>query len=177
MGFLGDKITGGLSGLFDIVKVIPDLIKNILSKLGDVLKSVADGFLSVVNKLGGVCGDILEGIKNVGEFIIGGILEGLEYLFVPSYNPISEIKAKIEERYSFITQMTELAGRLFKDFGSSSSPPSFSITYGGHKMEIVNWKIYQPYRATVHSIIIAVTWVFFVIWVIKFIPKLLKGVD
>lgn len=115
-------------------------------------------------------------LNDLGTAIINGLIDGLKELFVPSYNPIDEVKSKIESKYTFLSQISEISNTLFADFSESSAPPSFTVTYRGKTMTIVDFSAFVSYRSTVHGIIIAIAWTTFVLWLIKFIPQLLKGV-
>lgn len=116
-------------------------------------------------------------LNDLGAAIINGLIDGLKELFVPSYNPIDEVKSKIENKYTFLSQISEISNSLFAGFSESSAPPSFTVTYRGKTMTIVDFSAFVSYRSTVHGIIIAIAWTTFILWLIKFVPQLLKGVS
>lgn len=183
---VGDIFSGGLTDVFDFVKKIFNTLGDVFEKIKDILSAVKDGFVnvatSIVNKIGDFMVDVgnnfinvIDNIISIPKKIIDLLLDLLKFLFIPEYNPIEEIKAKINEKFTFLTQMVSLSADLFKDFDSNSLPPSFTITYKGTEYSIVNFEIFQPYRATVHSIIIAIAWIYFVLWLFKFAPRVIKG--
>lgn len=181
-----DAFTGGLSDIFGFVKKIFELLGDVVTFLGDILTSIKDGFIelakSIVDKLSDFMSNVANGFLNViqniisiPQKIIDLLLELLKYLFVPEYNPIEEIKAKLNEKFTFATQMALLTKELFKDFDSNSSAPVFSFTYKGTEYEIINFEIFEPYRVVIHSIIIAIAWTYFVLWLFKHSPRIVKG--
>lgn len=164
-----------MSTIGDIISSIPDLIISVVNILGNLLESVGDGFTSIFNKLGNVCTDIMQSITNVGKAIIDGFTDSLKILFVPSYNPASEVKDKLDSKFAFVSQLKSITSELFNDFDDDSDYPSFTITYKGTTYNIIDFSLYAPYRATVHSIIIAISWTYFVLWMVKYLPRLVKG--
>lgn len=177
-----DVFSGGLSDIFGFVKKIFNKLEDVVDFLGDILKSIKDGFVnvatSIVDKIGDFMTDVGNGFLNLIDNIkdipkkIGELLKNL---FVPTYNPFEEIKNKIYDRFTIITQMVELTKDLLADFDSSANPPSFTINYGSQTITIFDFSIIQPYRAVIQSVIIAIFWVTFVIWLVHFAPRLLKG--
>lgn len=172
---LGDRLSGGISSFFDKFVDFFEWIKDKFVSFKDFISGffdwVKDRFDVVKNKVTSWWNTVYDWITNFFDNI-GNLLKDM---FVPTYSPVDEIKAKINERFSFISQMVDLSADLFTDFGSTSVPPSFTITLYGQSYDIINFSIMQPYRATIHSIIIAIAWINFALWFFKFSPRLIKG--
>lgn len=159
-----DTFSGGLNnivgGLSDFKNNVSSLFNTVIKHIEDILSNIINGFKNVV-----------DGILNIPqEFELL-----LKKLFVPTYSPLDECKNKIYSKFTFVTQMITLSKDLFKDFDSNETPPVFTITYKGTTCTIIDWTVVEPYREYYQFIIIAVSWVFFVLWFFKFVPRVIKG--
>lgn len=153
-------------------------LNNIVGGLSDFKNKVSRLFDTVINFIKDILSNIINGFKNVVDGILNlpNVFETLlKKLFVPTYSPLEECKNKIYSKFTFITQMVTLSAYLFNDFDSNATPPTFTITYKGTTSTIIDWSVVEPYRAYYQSIIIAVSWVFFVLWFFKFAPRFIKG--
>lgn len=150
---LGDKIGGFFSTLWDWLKDILDNIKN--------------GFLSIGNWLK----DIFDNLQNLPTVIKDFLID----LFKPTYSPYDDVKSHFDTKFGFVNQIFQLTDSLFDDFRSSDSPPIFSITWNDKEYTIFNFEVINDYRPIWQGIIIAIAWVNFVFWFLKFVPRLVKG--
>lgn len=150
---LGDKIGGFFSTLWDW--------------LSDILDNIKNGFLSIGNWLK----DIFDNLQNLPTTIKDFLIE----LFKPTYSPYEEVKSQFDTKFSFMGQVFSLVDTLFSDFNSNDKPPVFSINWNGSEYTIFNFSIINEYRAIWQGVIIAIAWVNFVFWLLKFAPRLIKG--
>ena len=147
------------------------------------LETVKNGF---TNGLGGVMngitnlttdiGNVASSIANLPNLIIDGFKSALEFLFVPKTDIFANLKEQFDNKLPIIGQITELFSNLF-DFGDSENAPSINITWHGQTMNAFDLSWYAPYRTMVKGIMSAFMWLSFILWIPKFIPKLLGGIE
>lgn len=166
-------ITTGISDIFNsIVSIL-----SYLNPFDDnfILKDVINFLSNILSYINPFSDDFL------GKKIISLLGDLLEYLFVPKEDHFSEIKTIIDEKFGFVNQITELVSML-TDFNRSSStfsevPPSFTITYMGVTVEIVDFSVIEPFRSTLHAIICACLWVPYLINLFRRIPAIIDGFE
>lgn len=142
------------------------------------LNDVSTGLSSLGDKIGGFFAtlwdwlqDIIDNIKNIPTTIRDFLIE----LFKPTYSPYEDVKSEFDNKFSFMSQVFSLVDSLFSDFNSNDKPPVFSINWNGSEYTIFNFSVINDYRAIWQGVIIAIAWVNFVFWLLKFAPRLIKG--
>lgn len=149
------SIGQGLRGGFNFVGT---MIKNLWSGLTKSLKTIVDVTLSIPKK------------------IITGLEELFKFLFVPSDGFFDDIKDLFNDKFPFISQISN----LFVDFtgyATGENIPVFTFTYNGKELPLVDFSNFTFVRTTLHSIIIVIAYYKFIMWLISYVPKFLKGVD
>lgn len=189
MGNVKDSFSEGLSSLSNGISALGSGISKLQDKMSEGLNSLGNSIIEWFKKLWEEIKAIPEHIKDLKDSIFGILKNIFDFvsdipakfkelfieLFVPTFNPVTEVKDKVNEKFGFISQMVALSKDLFTDFDSNATPPSFTISYMGGTYEIVNFKVIEPYRAILHSIIIAICYIQFVLWFFKFAPRIIKG--
>lgn len=99
----------------------------------------------------------------------------LEDLFVPEFDGVNRVKSTLEEKLPMIAQLTEITSHFTSDYSETSTPPTFTITYKGQTLNILNLSFLQPYVTTIKSILSAIWWVMFALWLVKYAPKMIGG--
>lgn len=83
-----------------------------------------------------------------------------------------ELQEKFEPLFNF-KKTWDSYGVMLREFwdviertwqNNTGGPPDFTITLWGSEVTVVNWDVIQPYLAFVQSILIAIVWVRFAMW-------------
>lgn len=145
MELLGSSITGGLN-----------TVKNAVTGIGTTISNAINGAVNA----------ILDGLKGV-----------LETLFKPSEDYFNDFYQLLISKFPIIDQFNS----MITDYVTSLSgfgderPPVFSITYSGKTMNIFNFAILEPYRATIKTFIKVYASYGFIKWLIFFLPQLFSA--
>ena len=115
-------------------------------------------------------------MKNIPQNIIDKLSELFHTLIVPEKTPIDDIKEKFDTKLPIINQIGEIASNLFNDFSDVDTVPTFTISMNGHTYNIINFEFYKNYRLLGKGILTCLAWLYFVQWLLRFIPRLLGGV-
>lgn len=123
--------------------------------------------------------NIAQGISNIVSVIrsipdmVGDVIKSL---VIPSGSPLMELRELIDEKYPFIAQLSVWIQSLnYGDY--SEGAPNFSIVYNGETYNLIDFSLFAQYRPLVLGISSALLVTSFIFWLIKFVPKLLKGVN
>ena len=111
------------------------------------------------------------GIKLV-EFI-GDLLSNL---FVPKEDIFGNLQENLRNKFYFTTQIQEIFESLLNDFDYGDSVPSFSITYYGKTLNIIDFSPYLEYRSWLHAIILGISWFVFIRKTFYKIPGIIGGI-
>ena len=111
------------------------------------------------------------GIKLI-EFI-GDLLSNL---FVPKEDMFGNLQENIKNKFYFTTQIQEIFESLLNDFDYGDSVPSFSITYYGKTVDIIDFSPYLEYRSWLHAIILGISWFIFIRKTFYKIPGIIGGI-
>lgn len=155
-------------------------LNNIGGWFTDLGSGIADGFTTITGNIKGFFTDLGSTISSGFSSLLDGILDGLKTLFIPSSSPFTEIRDLFYSKFPIINDI-ELAVQSSLALFEQTKEPTFSIHFTGQyglsgEIVTLNLKPYEPYRDAVKMIITAVAWLWTVIFVIKFIPKLLGGI-
>lgn len=93
-----------------------------------------------------------------------GILDGLEYLFIPTDNALTDLIAYIKNNFGFITQLANITNVLLTAQYNGNTPPSFNITFpqswGGQTYTTFNenfWFVLSSqWRTFIYSWVLAI---------------------
>lgn len=158
-------------------------MENVKNGIGGCLDTVANGFSKLWEWLKDILDNIKNGFKDIGSFIkdipqaISDTLDTLfNKLFVPDKTPLDDIKTKFDNKFPIINQVSQLVKDLF-NYSDTDSMQAFTITYKGQTHSIINFEPFLPYRQTVKVIISLISWLYFIFWCLKFIPKMLGGIN
>lgn len=154
-----DSIISVLNSIWDVIKQIP-------GKLLDIIENIKNGFLDLGQRVIELPCKIIELLKEL-----------FELLFVPEKTPVDDIKDIIDKKFPVINQITDIVNGLFVKYGDTTATPRFTVTYKGQTYNILNLDWYIPYRNIVCGIIICIAWLSFVFWLVRFVPKMLGGVN
>lgn len=152
--------------------------KNILDNVKQILTNIANLPKNIANAIHNFFSDLLSGIITGLNNLKDGIIQGLKDLFIPSDNAFTDIQNIINEKFGFISQIKDMFSSIINaTFNVSDEPPTFNITIYGQDLSIIDWSIYSPYRLIVHGIIIAISYINFIMRLIKRIPKIIGGIS
>ena len=165
-----DSGSGGSSGSSEQIEVSNNIltnIKNLLSAVSDLPQKIADS-------IGHFFTDLKNAIVSGLEILKDKLLEGIEYLFKPSDNNFEEIKDVVEEKFKFVYQILDLGKSIITaDF--LDVPPNNKITLYGKEIIFMDWTLYDDYKPLIDSIIIIVSYYFYIQRLIKRIPGIIGG--
>lgn len=121
-------------------------------------------------------GERIKDVVSVVRAIPDIIAENMKSLVIPSGSPLLKLRATIDEKYPFISQLSVWVNSLtYGDY--SENAPNFSITYNGETYNLIDFSLFSQYRSLVHAISSILLVTSFIFWLIKFVPKLLKGLN
>lgn len=150
--------------------------KNILDNVKQILTNIANLPKNIANAIHNFFSDLLSGILTGLNNLKDGIIQGLKDLFIPSDNAFTDIKDIVNEKFGFISQIKDLVSAFVNySFAESDTPPEFNINYKGNEISIIDWSLYAPYRMTVHFIIIAISYLSFIMRLYKRLPGYIGG--
>lgn len=119
-----------------------------------------------------------ESIVDLGSTIVDGIISGfqnvLEFLFVPKNLLFDDIVDIINEKFLFISQVSSII-QEFKEFDVSNDTPSFTVELFGTEYSFIDFSFFNTYRDFIHDIICAISYFFYIIWLLSEIPAILGG--
>ena len=161
-------------------KNILDNVKNLVKAIGSLPSTIYDAVSSalsgLVDKISSIFDLISDFFSSFFTNLFNKLKELLVFLFIPDEdNAFTEIKNVINEKFGFISQFTDLASKLV-NLNFSSDVPAFEFTIYGKKYSIIDWSLYQPYRKYIHSIIIVISYYYFIQRTIKRIPSIIGGI-
>lgn len=168
-----------LGGVLDTFKTnVGDWFLNLGSNIGtwftNLSTSLGNWFVNLGNTLTNLLSYINPFNENFfGYKIIDLFSDLLEFLFVPTQNPISELATKFNEKFAFINQIKSVITNFFDDKGDTNTVPNWSITYYGTTVNIVDWSAFEPFRNTFHSIVLGVCWFAFIFRLYRRIPGII----
>lgn len=105
--------------------------------------------------------------------LIGNLLNDL---FVPEEDIFGNLQENIRNKFYFTTQIQEIFESLLNDFDYGDSVPSFSITYYGKTVNIIDFSPYLEYRSWLHAIILGISWFVFIRKTFYKIPGIIGGI-
>lgn len=150
--------------------------KNILDNVKQILTNIANLPKNIANAIYNFFSDLLSGILTGLNNLKDGLIQGLKDLFIPSDNAFTDIKDIVNEKFGFISQIKDLLSAFVNyTFADSDTPPEFNINYKGKEISIIDWSLYAPYRMTVHFIIIAISYLSFIMRLYKRLPGYIGG--
>lgn len=156
-------------------------LNNIGGWFTDLGSGIADGFTTITGNIKGFFTDLGSTISRGFSSLLDGILNGLKTLFIPTKNPFYEIKDLFDKKFPLVKDIklaTESSIALFEQ----TKEPTFAVHFDGQyglngDIVTLNLQAYEPYRDSVKLIINALVWIWTGIFVLRFIPKLLGGVQ
>lgn len=124
---------------------------------------------------------MVNAIKSLAQSIVDGFVTALKTLFIPSNtffdNKITPIMDMFYSKLPFLEQMKNIFSSFISAIGSSSSDvPEFTFTYKGATYNIFDFSIYQPYRSTVHAIILFISYFYFIRKTLRRLPSTIGGI-
>lgn len=158
---------GSSSDQTEISNNILTNIKNIFSVLLQLPQSIAE-------KLGNYFTDLKNSFVSSIENLKIKLLEGIEYLFMPSDNLFTELQEVIETKFEFVYQILDL-GRSVISADFLDVPPNNKITLYEKDIVFMDWTLYSDYKSLIDSIIIIVSYYFYIHRLIKRIPGIIGG--
>ena len=111
-----------------------------------------------------------------GRKLVEFIGDLLNDLFVPEDDIFGNLQENIRSKFYFTTQIQEIFESLLNDYDYGDSVPSFSITYYGKTVDIIDFSPYLEYRSWIHSIILGISWFIFIRKTFYKIPGIIGGI-
>ncbi|MDE5936778.1 MAG: hypothetical protein K2G83_05180 [Ruminococcus sp.] len=113
---------------------------------------------------------IISGLENLKD----KLLEGLKFLFIPSDNLFTELKEVIESKFKFVYQILDFGKSIISaDF--LDVPPNNKITIYNQDIVFMDWTLYDSYKNLIDSIVIIISYYFYIQRLIKRIPGIIGG--
>lgn len=147
---------GILGTLKDVLSYIINLPQKIAESIGDFFTMVKDGIVSALEALGNF------------------ILDGLKFLFVPSDNLFNDLQEKINVKFKFLYQVIDL-GESIISAEYLDEPPNNKLTIYGVTITFMDWELYDKYKPIINTIIIIVSYYFYIQRLIKRLPGVIGG--
>lgn len=142
--------------------------------MGNVAKDITSG-------LSGFFFDIVKSIQtlsdNIKQFfsdLLDGILDGIKSLFVPTKSYGEDLRITIECKFPFVSQVIDIVNSLL-NLGNNAVPPKFEFTYQGATVSIVEFDSFSAFMPIIHSIILAVAWLSYIMRLYKRLPSIIGG--
>lgn len=150
----------------------------------EVSNSILDNIKTVVTNIINLPSKIAEAIGGFFTSLGETLLNGLEYLFVPSDNLFEDLINLLHEKFEFVFQILEI-GDFIIDYDFDDSPPDASVDFSGKKglnwgsgkIQFINWEMIEPYRNLIKNLTLAIAWYFFIRKVQKRLPDIINGVS
>ncbi|MBE6904600.1 MAG: hypothetical protein E7480_08350 [Ruminococcaceae bacterium] len=150
----------------------------------EVSNSILDNIKTVVTNIINLPAKIAEAIGGFFTTLAENLLNGLEFLFVPSDNLFEDLINLLHEKFEFVFQILEI-GDFIIDYDFDDSPPDASVDFSGKKglnwgsgkIQFINWEMIEPYRNLIKNLTLAIAWYFFIRKVQKRLPDIINGVS
>lgn len=189
MDFLKNSITQGLS---DFSTNVGTWFTNLGSNLGiwfsNLTTNIGNFFTTLGTNIGNWFTGLINNLKNLlsylnpfddnflGKKIVTLFSDLFNFLFVPKDDIFGDIKIKVQDKFYFATQISDIFGTLLNGFNYGDEVPTFNITYYNKTLSIIDFSPFLNYRVWLHSIILAIAWFIFIRKTFDKIPNLIGGV-
>ena len=100
---------------------------------------------------------IVGALTNLGETIINGLQNVIEFLFVPSDNLFNDVEDLFKEKFAFVYQVISI-GEDLKEIEFGTDTPHFSITLYGKTVDFIDFSFYDKYRTFIHNITLVIAY-------------------
>lgn len=162
----------------------PPTTKPVNEEQLEVSNSILDNIKTVVTNIINLPAKIAEAIGGFFTSLGETLLNGLEYLFVPSDNLFEDLINLLHEKFEFVFQIFEI-GDFIIGYDFDDSPPDASVDFSGKKglnwgsgkIQFINWEMIEPYRNLIKNLTLAIAWYFFIRKVQKRLPDIINGVS
>lgn len=158
-----------IGNILDTLNPLSD--KFFLKQLFDVLNPFSENFFLKT---------LFDWINPFSENFIGKKIVELfqnlfELLFVPKNNPFESLSSKFDEKFSFVGQIKDLFSSFlgFNNYGDNV--PSFTLTWYGTTVAIIDFSLFLDYRTWIHGIILAIAWAIFIFKTYRKLPSIIGG--
>lgn len=105
----------------------------------------------------------------MSKFLVENIENIIIKLFVPSddfitekLKPLQDFNDSISQYSNLLKQFSSILENTMKE--NVNGPPDFTVELWGAKCVLVNWDIVKPYRPLIHSLVIAIIYGKFFMW-------------
>lgn len=182
---LGENIG---SWFADTLEDIGEFNTSVGTWFSDLGSNIATWFSNLGTSLGNWFADLGSNLKNLlsyinpfdenflGKKLVELIGDLLNDLFVPKDDIFGNLKDNLQSKFYFTTQIQEIFENLLNDFNYGDSVPSFTITYYGKTLDIIDFSPYLEYRSWLHAIILGISWFVFIRKTFYKIPKIIGGI-
>lgn len=181
-----EGVTNGFSnftkGVGDFFNGIGKAFETLWGWLGDICNAVGNIASSVVDGIGKFfvtlwdwLGKITTAIGDIASSVVNGISNLLNILFVPENNPFENLSTKFDEKFGFVNQIKDLASNLLGFSNYGNNVPSFTITWQGVTVAIIDFSLFLDYRTWIHGIILAIAWSVFILKTYRKLPTIIGG--
>lgn len=168
-----------LDGISEMLGLLKDAITG---KLIDIKES----FILSIGVLGNKVSDLKDDVLNILNYL-NPFHENffLKLAFVPRdgyfESKYQQIQSNINSKLSFFDNIKSVNDSIEQAFqsGSSGEPPQFVFflpsKYGGGEVKIIDFSMYNQYRTLIHSLIIMVSYYWFVKRIIRRLPQVIHS--
>lgn len=189
LDFLKNSITQGLSDFSTNVGTwFSNLGTNLSNWFSNLTTNIGNFFSTLGTNIGNWFTSLINNLKNLlsyinpfddnflGKKIIELLSNLLNALFVPNDDIFGELQDKINTKFNFINQISDIFNSLLDNFNYGDKVPTFNISYKGKTLSIIDFSPYLEYRSWLHAIILSVAWFIFIRKTFNKIPKIIGGV-
>lgn len=168
--------------VYKLIELLGNLFKDVFSNIASILSYInpfSENFI-----LKGVLDFFAELISYINPFsenffvykLLELLGELLKFLFVPTENSFEQLQNKINDKFYFVNQIGQMFSSLLGNVNYGDTPPTFSITYYGQTLSIIDFSLFMDYRVWLHGIILAISWFLFIRKLFNRLPSVIGGV-
>lgn len=159
----------------DWIEFLGNLISGLLSGLGDAIAGLGSAIGGIANALGNVISSLIEALTDL-----------FKSLFVPSgeflQNSFAGIKDNFESKFPFLDQADEAENSIIGTIqGADSSAPNYEMEIpdilGGGSVQVFDFSFYEQYRDLVNGGILFFAWSTFIMRLPHKLSKAIGGVN
>lgn len=179
-----DSIGKFFSDLLDYINPFSEkfILKSVLNFFGELisyvnpfsekflLKGVLDFFIELISYINPLSENFF------GYKIVEFFSNLFKFLFIPTEDSFIQFQNKINDKFYFVNQIANMFSSLLGNFNYGNNVPTFSITYYGHTLNIIDFSLFVNYKDWLHGIILSIAWFLYVRKLYNKLPSLIGGV-
>lgn len=154
-------------------------VERLWSKIGDLKDGILDRLTVVKDWIGERVDAVKDTVSGLAVRIRDLFSDLFKFLFVPNENYFSNIFSDLKEKFNaklpIVSQVGDLLGRVIDGIKGDSTAPSFTITWAGQTVSIINFSFFDKYVGFLRGLILLFAWYFFLSKMYKRIPGFIGG--